>query len=53
MRALGFQCNVCAYFSVIVEVPQVQTSCQVHTSEQSRVCWRPHSIVDVIAAVLK
>lgn len=45
--------SVCAYFSIIVEVPQVQASRQVHTCKQSRMCWRPHGIVDVVTAVLK
>lgn len=44
---------VCAYFSIIVEVPQVQASSKVHTCKQSRVCWRPHCVIDVVTAILE
>lgn len=64
-RKMGFSapkfsldvCTTCTcvrvYFCIIVEVPQVQTSSQVHTSKQSRVCWRPHGIIHIITTVLE
>lgn len=45
--------SAAVYLRVVVQVPQVEASGEVHAGKQRRVCWRPHGIVDVITAILE